>query len=50
MIDRVIENLFKVNLGIRKEESILVFTDNERKVPVLGDLPFFSARNHPNLP
>ncbi len=31
MIDTVIKNLFKVNLGIRKEERLLVFTDNERK-------------------
>jgi len=31
MIDTVIENLFKVNLGIRKEERLLVFTDDERK-------------------
>lgn len=31
MINRVIENLFKVNLGIMKSERILVFTDDERK-------------------
>lgn len=31
MIDTVIENLFKVNLGIRKDEKLLVFTDDERK-------------------
>ena len=31
MIDTVIEDLFNVNLGIRKEERLLVFTDDERK-------------------
>ena len=39
MIDTVIKNLFKVNLGIRKEERLLVFTDNERKeTGEIGDL------------
>lgn len=31
MIDTVIENLFKINIGIGKEEKLLVFTDDERK-------------------
>jgi leucyl aminopeptidase (aminopeptidase T) len=31
MVDTVIKNLFKINLGIRKEERLLVFTDDERK-------------------
>lgn len=30
-IDIVIKNLFKINLGIRKEERLLIFTDNEKK-------------------
>jgi leucyl aminopeptidase (aminopeptidase T) len=39
MIDTVIKNLFKVNLGIRKEERLLVFTDNKRKeTGEIGDL------------
>ncbi|GBE03687.1 MAG TPA: peptidase [Nitrospirae bacterium] len=31
MIDTVIKNLFKVNLDIKKEERLLIFTDDERK-------------------
>ncbi len=39
MIDTVIENLFKVNLGIKKEERLLIFTDDERKeTGEIGDL------------
>ncbi len=39
MINTVIENLFKVNLGIRKKERLIIFTDDERKeTEELGDL------------
>jgi len=31
MIETVIENLFRINLGIKKEERLLVFTDDERQ-------------------
>ena len=39
MINTVIENLFKVNLGIRKKERLIIFTDDERKeTEEMGDL------------
>ena len=31
MIDKVIQNIFQINLGIRKEERVLIFSDDERK-------------------